>query len=153
MRVLFGLGVGSSLSGTAGSWASAGYYGATGATSVVGTNGATFYLTGVQLEVGSVATPFERRIYNQELAMCQRYFETLGVYVSTSAWATIVNSAAPKVVKRATPTLSVTNFGSGSGAVFSWSTPGVGPAGSGIAYQTTANSANATATLQMAIEL
>jgi hypothetical protein len=153
MFIRFGLGVGSTYSGTAGAWAAAQRFSATGATSVVGTNGATFYLTGVQLEVGSVATPFERRLYNQELAMCQRYFETLGVYVSTSAWATIVNSAAPKVVKRATPTLSVTNFGSGSGAVFSWSTPGVGPAGSGIAYQTTANSANATATLQMAIEL
>ena len=75
MSVLFGLGVGTSLSGTAGSWAAAGYYGATGATSVVGTNGATFYITGVQLEVGSVATEFERRPYGMELALCQRYYE------------------------------------------------------------------------------
>jgi hypothetical protein len=74
IRVQFGLGVGSTYSGTAGSWASANYISATGATSVVGTSGATFYITGVQLEVGSSATGFEYRQYGQELALCQRYF-------------------------------------------------------------------------------
>jgi hypothetical protein len=69
-----GLGVGSSYSGTAGSWASGDYRSSTGATSVVGTNGATFYVTGVQLEVGSQATPFEHRSYGDELARCQRYY-------------------------------------------------------------------------------
>jgi hypothetical protein len=49
-------------------------FSATGATSVVGTNGATFYITGVQLEIGTTATPFERRLYGQELANCQRYY-------------------------------------------------------------------------------
>ena len=71
--VRFGLGVGSSLSGTAGAWASAGYFSATGATSVVGTSGATFYITGVQLEKGSTATSFDYRPYGTELALCQRY--------------------------------------------------------------------------------
>ena len=70
-----GLGVGSSYSGTAGSWASGDYRSSTGATSVVGTNGATFYVTGVQLEVGSTATPFEHRSYGDELARCQRYYQ------------------------------------------------------------------------------
>jgi len=73
LNILFGLGVGSTYSGTSGSWAGANYLSATGATSVVGTNGATFYITGVQLEVGSTATPFERRLYGQELANCMRY--------------------------------------------------------------------------------
>jgi len=72
--VNFGLGVGSTYSGTAGAWAAADYRSATGATSVVGTNGATFYITGVQLERGSTASSFEYRSYGAELALCQRYF-------------------------------------------------------------------------------
>jgi len=74
--ICWGLGAGSTFSGTAGSWASAQYITATGAVSVVGTNGATFYLTGVQLEKGSTATSFDYRPYSAELAMCQRYFES-----------------------------------------------------------------------------
>jgi hypothetical protein len=70
----FGLGVGSTYSGTAGAWNSDLDFSATGATSVVGTNGATFYITGVQLEVGSTATSFDYLPYGTELALCQRYF-------------------------------------------------------------------------------
>jgi hypothetical protein len=74
LRLWISLGAGSTLSGTAGSWAGTDYRSATGATSVVGTNGATFYITGVQLEVGSSATGFEYRQYGTELALCQRYY-------------------------------------------------------------------------------
>jgi len=74
IMVCFGLGVGSTYSGTAGAWAGANYFSATGATSVVGTSGATLYVTGVQLEAGSVATPFERRQYGTELMLCKRYY-------------------------------------------------------------------------------
>ena len=73
----FGLGVGSTYSGTAGTWAAADYRSATGATSVVGTNGATFYITGVQLEKGSTATSFDVRPYGTELQLCQRYYQRL----------------------------------------------------------------------------
>jgi hypothetical protein len=72
--VNFSMGAGSSMSATAGTWASGNYTSATGATSVVGTNGATFYITGVQLEVGSSATGFEYRQYGTELQLCQRYY-------------------------------------------------------------------------------
>jgi len=75
INVRFGLGVGATYNGTAGAWAAANYASATGATSVVGTNGATFYITGVQLEKGSTATSFDYRSYGTELALCQRYFE------------------------------------------------------------------------------
>jgi len=74
IQVRFTLGVGSNFLGTAGVWTSSEVYGVSGATSLVGTNGATFYITGVQLEAGSVATPFERRPFGTELALCQRYY-------------------------------------------------------------------------------
>jgi hypothetical protein len=77
MYVFFGLGVGSTYNGTAGSWAGANYMSATGATSVVGTNGATFYITGVQLEKGSTATSFDYRPYGTEFVLCQRYYQVV----------------------------------------------------------------------------
>ena len=80
MIVTFGLGSGSTYVGTAGAWAAADYRGgATGQTNVMGTLNATWYITGVQLEVGSVATPFERRDYGRELIMCQRYYYRLSL--------------------------------------------------------------------------
>jgi len=114
MIVKFGLGVGATYSGTAGSWAGTNYFSSTGATSVVGTNGATFYITGVQLEVGTSATGFEYRQYQQELALCQRYYEKLsgsggasvfgsGAAGSTTDFRSYVRFSTPK---RATPTIS-----------------------------------------------
>ena len=44
-------------------------------TGISSTSGATWQITGVQLEVGSVATPFEHRSYGEELALCQRYYQ------------------------------------------------------------------------------
>ena len=74
IRLRFSLGAGSSVSGAAGAWTASTAYSATGATSVVGTNGATFYITGVQLEKGSTATSFDYRPYSTELQLAQRYY-------------------------------------------------------------------------------
>jgi hypothetical protein len=71
--VQLGLGAGSTWNGTAGSWSANNYISATGATSVVGTSGATWYVTGVQLEKGSTTTSFDYRPYTTELQLCQRY--------------------------------------------------------------------------------
>ena len=85
MACNFGLGVGTDFSNTAGAWAGANYLSATGAVSVIGTLNATWYITGVQLEVGSVATPFERLDYGRQLIQCQRYYAriTSGTGAST----------------------------------------------------------------------
>jgi hypothetical protein len=74
--VSFQLGMGSGYTGPSGSWSANSYYGANGCVSVVGTNGATFYITGVQLEKGTTATSFDYRPFGIEFSLCQRYFET-----------------------------------------------------------------------------
>jgi hypothetical protein len=109
VRVKFGLGVGSTYNGTAGSWQASNLISATGATSVVGTNGATFYITGVQLEKGS-ATSFDYRPYGTELALCQNYFERLpaggyaGVGVRTTDWYGYIQW---QTQKRSAPTVTL----------------------------------------------
>jgi hypothetical protein len=82
LRVWFSLGAGSTYLGTSGSWAATGYYGATGQTNLIATSGATFYITGVQLEKGSTATSFDYRPYGTELQLCQRYYESTDTFVS-----------------------------------------------------------------------
>ena len=72
--VQFSIGASGNSLGTAGAWVGSYKASATGATNVVGTNGATFYITGVQLEKGSTATSFDYRPYGTELALCQRYY-------------------------------------------------------------------------------
>ena len=122
LEITFGLGSGSTRSGTAGSWAGTNYTNATGATSIVATSGATFYLTGVQLEVGDTATPFEHRSYGQELALCQRYLYRM------DAGLALINGGSPNysdslfdvyfpVTMRSAPTMlstGITGYGAGS---------------------------------------
>ena len=120
LNVYFAFGVGSTYSGTSGSWQAANLVSATGATSVVGTNGATFYITGVQLEQNTSATPFERRLYGQELANCQRYYWQKNNETSYAAFGSGtmngVNVARIYLnyptTMRAIPTVSATSFAS-----------------------------------------
>jgi hypothetical protein len=123
----FDMGSGSTFRGPAGAWAGANYVGATGAVSVVGTSGATFYITGVQLEAGSVASPFERRDYGRELMMCQRYYQQYASYYIPAQ----LNAYTPQIYAvplRAAPALS------GGGAGF---TNAVATAFAMLPYQTT----------------
>ena len=75
IRLFFDLGSGSNYDATAGAWAAGEYRRVSGAVDVVATTGATWQITGVQLEVGDTATPFEHRSYGDELARCQRYYQ------------------------------------------------------------------------------
>jgi hypothetical protein len=113
VRITFDLGSGSNRQGTVNAWNSGSLWSSSGATSVVGTNGATFFITGVQLEKGSTATSFDYLPYGTELALCQRYYETgklnycvIAVYFSGSAGASPVTF---KQTKRAVPTMTVSN--------------------------------------------
>ena len=99
LRLYISLGTGSTYSATSGVWGAGPFVTApTGATSVVGTNGATFYITGIQLEKGSTATNFDYRSYGSELALCQRYFvktynqATVPGTASTSSQGTVRNT-------------------------------------------------------------
>lgn len=117
LNITWSLGDGSSRLSTAGSWQAGNFAGATGQTQIMATNGATWRITGVQLEVGSVATPFERRLYPQELALCQRYYQRFTVsggstpfavgqaYTGTNALYALI----PPITMRATPTLTYAN--------------------------------------------
>jgi hypothetical protein len=112
LEIIWSLGAGSSVSGTAGAWSGTAYYSATGATSVVGTNGATFYITGVQLEKNTGATGFDVRPYGTELALCQRYYET-GQIIRYGGSTNVSQGAEMSqtflVSKRAAPTISFTS--------------------------------------------
>ena len=109
---------GSSFEATANAWASGNYFSVSGATNVVGTASSTFYITGVQLEVGENATPFEYRMYGTELALCQRYYQkfaeptnSYGMIVQTAytTSTTNINSAPQFIVPMRTKPSSVTS--------------------------------------------
>ena len=108
--VLFSLGAGTSMVGTANTWAGASYYGATGQSSLVATNAATWQVSLVQLEVGTEATPFEVRPYDMELARCQRYYE-IGhskLYMPPATGGFTLHTPY-KVTKRANASVTVTS--------------------------------------------
>ena len=129
----FGLGVSSNRSNTAGAWAGGDLFSSTGAVRVIGTSGATFYVTGVQLEAGDIATPFEHRLYGEELVLCQRYYWDAKLSGSGSTpylWATTLGTNLSyyrcnvyfTVAMRTSPTVTVTAATNGT---FQGGMPGV----------------------------
>ena len=90
--VNFDLGSGTTFKGTANAWATGTFIGVTGATNLCATTGATFYITGVQLEKGSTATSFDYRPYGTEFALCQRYYEMYPSLAYRNANGTIISA-------------------------------------------------------------
>lgn len=112
IQINWSLGVGSTFQATANTWTAGNKFAATGSQSVVGTSGATFFIVGVQLEVGTVATPFEQRPIGMELGLCQRYLpaftglaagSSIGVAYCGNSTLGVVHVSLP-VVARIAPT-------------------------------------------------
>ena len=107
----FDLGCGANLRGSAGAWQNGNFSGATGTMSVVATNGAVVQITGVKLEIGSVATPYNRQSLAKSMADCQRYYQTGWMLASSyGAAGQTYQFAVPLVVTmRAAPTVTPTS--------------------------------------------
>ena len=114
---------------TANTWVngSATVRGVSAQANMIATSGATFHLTGVQLEVGDTATPFEHRSYGQELALCQRYYRQL------RTWERVMNngrnsSCQPiSPIMRATPSYTLASLNIEGGQSVTWQYPTVAP--------------------------
>ena len=109
LTIGFDLGEGPDRSRSAGSWLDNAntQFGLTNGTKVIATSGATWQITGVQLEAGSVATPFEYRHYGAELALCQRYYfkQTSTVYGCVYGTSNSMGHIWYPTVMRANPTV------------------------------------------------
>jgi len=122
LHIYWTLGAGSGVQTTADVWGTSFKRGPTGATNVVATSGATWQITGVQLEVGDTATDFEHRSFGDELARCQRYYSreeaatgaaykryATGSWSSTTGFECLIPLSTPL---RTTPTLETTGTAS-----------------------------------------
>jgi hypothetical protein len=136
--LIFGLGIGSSYSGTAGAWANGELYAPTGSVSVIGTLNATWYITGVQLEVGSTATSFDYLDYGRSLIQCQRYYQSIA-YTANSILAvglctTTTNQECTIILlqtMRSNPTITLPSAGQTSGTISFLTSAGSYPATTG----------------------
>jgi hypothetical protein len=121
LQCQFYLALGSNFLGTANAWTSSAIYGPTGMTNFTGTNGATFYITGVQLEKGSTATSFDYRPYGTELALCQRYYQivALNIYNGNPGASEYHSVPVPYLAQmRATPTAGTISGGTSTNIAF-----------------------------------
>jgi len=105
------------------SWVSGFRILASGSTSLIGTLNATWQVTGVQFEIGSYATTFERRAYGTELQLCQRYCQsytyTTGTIISvgTTFGSAVGVFVLPFIVplRNAPSLITIPTLGSGAG--------------------------------------
>jgi hypothetical protein len=119
MVVGFDLGSGANSRGPAGAWAASSFIGVTGAQSIIAVNGASVGITGVKLEIGSLATPFNRQTIAKTVADCQRYYWSvsnylIGLTTANTGWSSQPTVPFP-VQMRVTPTISNLSFSASSG--------------------------------------
>ncbi len=116
-NLFWDLGAGSNYDIAAGSWTTgSNMFGVASTVKLTETTGATFYITGAQLEVGDTVTPFEHRIYGDELARCQRYYvNSISASIYNQGNANHILRVALPVEMRVNPTITRTgNFWSGA---------------------------------------
>lgn len=138
LEVSFGLGVGSTFAGPAGTWSSSDYRGASGSQNLIHTANATWDLTSVQIEIGGQATSFEFAPDPIGIMQCQRYYEKSYVIgVSSPGFITSINTSEVaatligastarsgginfKVEKRGAPSITLYNYVTGNSGSWSW---------------------------------
>ena len=149
LRIYWGFGSGSDVQGTADAWAAGEKWETTNQAAWIGSASATFYITGVQLEVGATATPFEHEDYGTTLAKCQRHYEVTGILLVTNL--TTMGYPAPTymVEKRDTPNSFSLAIGAGSGGAVAAQSPST-KAGF---YQSTVNSVHTNCEVKVDAEL
>lgn len=138
----FDLGSGSNFNGTSGAWAAGNFSRTVDCASWVANAAAVFRITDVQFEIGTVQTAFERRLYQQEISLCQRYYEIFSGVCTTGA----LIPYSFKVTKRTTPTTGLISLTAGSGFALT-------VVDSNSAFQSTGNSSNSQFTAFATAEL
>ena len=148
MRLVWDMGFGYGATSTVDAWQAGDVHYVAGNVKVNETSGATFYITGVQLEVGDTATPFEHRSYGDELARCQRYYchsnnlsgppnVNVSAYSQTGIAVDIEDAALTSVtfptMMRVVPTMVVGRMYSWNGALYKTITA-IARTETGIAY-------------------
>ena len=157
MTLDFDLGSGSNYQNAAGSWVAANRFTNSAQANFVGTSGATFYITGIQLEVGTKATPYEMQIYSDQLAQCQRYYENINLYgyFNTAVAGTyFIQGFKFSVTKRANPTMTFSgmSYWNSSGSTISF-TPSISNGGTDmfqVGYNAATNACGVSGGLAMA---
>jgi hypothetical protein len=163
IALVFDLGNGSNYRGTGGAWTAGAIYGVTGATSIVRTVGANFVVTGVQLEAGTIATPFERRLVGAELSLCQRYYfdaasggataaYQVGCYSPVAATITTAMINLP-VAMRANPTVALRNQSYGNATAVQVNIVSPATAVTSLTTNVSTNNANASFNAAFSAEL
>jgi hypothetical protein len=99
LKLFWSIMCGSTYQTAANAWQDGNYLATSNQVNVLDSTNNNFWLTGVQLELGAVATPFEVRTYAQELALCQRYYETFTT-APTATYSTSVALATTSCIEK-----------------------------------------------------
>mgnify|MGYP003127639376 CR=1 FL=1 len=130
IKIRLAIAMGSTYTASANSWGSGDKYSSSNQVNLMATQNNTFYITGVQLELGSVATPFEFKSFGEELRRCQRYYwkitgnlyQQFAIYHRFNTSNHVFPIHLPVPLRHHQPTINQANLGRWSHPAGSWST-------------------------------